>query len=72
MTTRQDVAVRLDYKQKPLIRVFDETFPVKDYLVKGVKAQGVKLTTKETTAAKFVRSTGAGAESDNSAETEEE
>ncbi len=73
LTTRQDVAVRLDYKQKPLLRVFEETFPVQDYLVKGVKAQGVRLTTKETTGAKFVRVTGnAGAEGESSIDNEEE
>jgi topoisomerase-4 subunit A len=55
LTTRTDVAVHLDYKQKPLLRIFEETFAVSDYLVKGVKALGVRLTSKETTGAKFVR-----------------
>ncbi len=72
LTTRQDVAVRVDYKQKPLIRVFEETFPVQDYLVKGVKAQGVRLTAKETTGARFVRNTGSGPDAENGAESEEE
>lgn len=62
-TLKDDVAVRLDYKQKPLLRVLEETFPVKNYLVKGVKAGGVRLTTKETTGAKFVRA-GAGSTED--------
>jgi len=55
MTTKENVSVHLDYKQKPLLRVLEETFPVNKYLVKGVKALGVRLTTKETNGAKFVR-----------------
>ena len=55
--------MHLDYKQKPLLRVLEETFPVNKYLVKGVKALGVRLTTKETNGAKFVR-TGAVTEED--------
>jgi len=55
MTTKENVSVHLDYKQKPLLRVLEETFPVNKYLVKGVKALGVRLTTKETNGAKFVK-----------------
>ena len=55
MTTKENVSVHLDYKQKPLLRILEETFPVNKYLVKGVKALGVRLTTKETNGAKFVR-----------------
>jgi topoisomerase-4 subunit A len=61
MTTKENVSVHLDYKQKPLLRVLEETFPVSKYLVKGVKALGVRLTTKETNGAKFVR-TGSAAD----------
>jgi topoisomerase-4 subunit A len=66
MTTKDNVSVHLDYKQKPLLRVLEETFPVNKYLVKGVKALGVRLTTKETNGAKFVR-TGTAAEEDEAA-----
>lgn len=54
MTTRENMIIRLEYKQKSLMRVLDETFPIKNYLVKGSKAGGVRLTTKETLGAKFV------------------
>jgi len=64
MTTKENVSVHLDYKQKPLLRVLEETFPVSKYLVKGVKALGVRLTTKETNGAKFVR-TGASVVDDD-------
>jgi topoisomerase-4 subunit A len=62
LTTKENVSVHLDYKQKPLLRVLEETFPVNKYLVKGVKALGVRLTTKETNGAKFVRTGTAAAE----------
>lgn len=55
LTTKENVSVHLDYKQKPLLRVLEESFPINKYLVKGVKALGVRLTTKETNGAKFVR-----------------
>jgi topoisomerase-4 subunit A len=61
LTTKENVSVHLDYKQKPLLRVLEESFPVNKYLVKGVKALGVRLTTKETNGAKFVK-TGSVAE----------
>ncbi len=67
ITTKDNVSVHLDYKQKPLLRVLEETFPVNKYLVKGVKALGVRLTTKETNGAKFVR-TGASPEDDPAGE----
>lgn len=54
MTTRENMTIRLEYKQKSLMRVMEETFPIKNYLVKGSKALGVRLTTKETLGAKFV------------------
>jgi len=61
LTTKENVSVHLDYRQKPLLRVLEESFPVSQYLVKGVKALGVRLTTKETNGAKFVK-TGASLE----------
>ena len=51
-TTRQDVAAILEFKQRSLIRATDN-FPVSDYLVKGVKARGVRLKTKEFNRARF-------------------
>jgi hypothetical protein len=44
----------VEYKPLPRIRVLEETFRVKDYLVKGVKAGGVRLASREIKSAKFV------------------
>jgi topoisomerase-4 subunit A len=55
LTTKQNVSIHVDYKQKPLLRILEETFPVGKYLVKGVKALGVRITAKEFNGVKFVR-----------------
>jgi topoisomerase-4 subunit A len=54
LTSKQDVAAELTYKPKPRLKVLEETFPVKEYLVKSVRATGVKLSDKEVRSAKFV------------------
>ena len=54
-TTKTDVSVVVDFKQKSLIRTGADTFPVNEYLVKGVKAQGVRIKPKEFTSARFVK-----------------
>lgn len=54
-TTKEDVSVVVDFKQQSLIRALGDTFPVEKYLVKGVKARGVRLKAKEFTSAKFVK-----------------
>jgi topoisomerase-4 subunit A len=54
-TTKMDVSVVVDFKQKSLIRTGADTFPVNEYLVKGVKAQGVRIKPKEFTSARFVK-----------------
>jgi topoisomerase-4 subunit A len=43
------------YKKKPMLRVLAEDFDVDDYLIKGVRAQGVRLATKEVSSARFVQ-----------------
>ena len=53
LTTKEDVAVVVDFKQKSLINTADY-FPVSNYLVKGVKARGVRIKPKEFTSARFV------------------
>lgn len=53
LTTKDDVAAVVDFKQKSLISGSDQ-FPVNDYLVKGVKARGVRIKPKEFTSARFV------------------
>jgi len=54
LTTRSDVVVSVKYKKKPMLRVLEEEFDVDDYLIKGVRAQGVRLATKEVSSARFV------------------
>ncbi len=54
-TTREDVEVVASYKPKPRLKVLEESFPVKDFLVKGVKAAGVRLSNKEISTVKFVK-----------------
>ncbi|MEI8092868.1 MAG: DNA topoisomerase IV subunit A [Spirochaetales bacterium] len=70
MTTKVNVSIHVDYKQKPLLRVLEEAFPVNKYLVKGVKALGVRITNKDFNSAKFVRTGSAGSEDEPEGEEE--
>lgn len=54
-TIKEDVSAVVDFKQQSLMRSMGDTFPVNKYLVKGVKARGVRLKAKEFTSAKFVK-----------------
>jgi topoisomerase-4 subunit A len=54
VTTRDNVSVHLTYKPKPRMQVTEESFPLKDYLVKGVRASGTRLAAKEVKSVKFV------------------
>ncbi|MBN2659521.1 MAG: DNA topoisomerase IV subunit A [Spirochaetales bacterium] len=54
-TTRDDVSAIVDFKQQSLMRSLGDTFPIDKFLVKGVKARGVRLKAKEFTSAKFVK-----------------
>ena len=47
LTTKTDVAVNIVYEPSARIKILEESFPVSDYLVKGWKAAGVRLTTKK-------------------------
>ncbi len=47
VTIKQDAAVLLEYKAKANIRVTKQEFALSDYLVKNVKANGVRLSDKE-------------------------
>lgn len=53
LTTKTDGEAHLRYKQKPRIKILEESFPINDYLVKSVRAAGVKLTDKEIRSATF-------------------
>ncbi|MBC8178798.1 MAG: DNA topoisomerase IV subunit A [Deltaproteobacteria bacterium] len=53
-TTLEDVCLTVNYKPKPRLRVLQETFRVSDYAIKGVKARGVRLASKEVKSVRFV------------------
>jgi topoisomerase-4 subunit A len=57
LTTGTDCVVSVDYKPKPRLKVLHETFVVEDYLIKGVKAGGVRLANKEVKSVRFERNT---------------
>jgi topoisomerase-4 subunit A len=52
-TTETEGTLMVEYKPKPRLRVLEEAFPLADYIVKGVKAQGVRLSNKEAKSVKF-------------------
>jgi len=56
LTTRDDVSVVIEFKQRSLMRNLDDSFPVTKYLIKGVKARGVRLKPKEISKGRFVSS----------------
>ena len=55
LTTKTDVEVVLTYKPKPRLKVLEESFPLVEFLVKSVRAQGVRLSAKEIKSAKFMK-----------------
>ncbi len=55
LTTDENLDIDVTYKPKPRLRVLEERFSVKDFLVKGVRASGVRLANKEVKSAKFVK-----------------
>ena len=58
LTTRQEaVGIHVAYKPTPRMKKTEETFPLSDFMVKGVKAGGVRVAPKEAKRAKFVRLT---------------
>jgi topoisomerase-4 subunit A len=58
LTTDEAAELAVEYKPLPRIRVLEETFKVKDFLVKGVKAGGVRLAPREIKSAKFITAEG--------------
>ena len=56
-TTVEDGSGIINYKPKPRLRVLEQTFRVSDYAIKGVKAQGVRLASKEVKSARFFKGT---------------
>lgn len=55
LSIKEDISVSVDFKQKKLIRVADDVYDVNNYLIKGVKARGVRLNPKEFDTAKFIK-----------------
>jgi topoisomerase-4 subunit A len=47
LSTDSEGIVKVEYKPKPKLKVLEETFVINDFLVKGAKAAGVRLATKE-------------------------
>ncbi len=46
LSTREDAEIFVQYRPKKRLKVLEESFPFSGFLVKGVKANGVRLTTK--------------------------
>jgi topoisomerase-4 subunit A len=55
LTTETDLAIVVEYKPKPRLKVLQEVFYIRDYLLKGVKAGGVRLASKEVKSARFCK-----------------
>ncbi len=55
ISLKDDEEVQLSYKPKPRLKVLEEAFTVSDFLIKGVKASGVRLSAKEIKSGKFVK-----------------
>lgn len=53
LTTDSEGIINVEYKPKPKLKVLEETFVIKDFLVKGTKAAGVRLASKEIKSARI-------------------
>lgn len=53
LSTDSEGIVNVEYKPKPKLKVLEETFVINDFLVKGAKAAGVRLASKEVKSAKI-------------------
>ena len=58
LTTNEVAELTVEYKPLPRIRVLEENFKAADYLVKGVKAGGVRLAAREVKSVKFAGQNG--------------
>ncbi len=52
--TGEKGVVKVSYTPKPRVKILEEAFSIEDYLIKGVKAAGVKLTSKQVKSCKLV------------------
>ena len=53
LTTDSACTIQCEYKPKPRLKVLTEEFTIADFLVKGVKAGGVRLANKEVKSVKL-------------------
>jgi topoisomerase-4 subunit A len=54
LTTRQEGVIRLKYRKKPRIQKLEEDFSIAEYLVKGYRAMGVRLSSKQVSSLKLL------------------
>ena len=52
--TGEKGAVKVSYTPRPRVKILEEVFNIEEYLIKGVKAAGVKLTSKQVRSCKLV------------------
>jgi topoisomerase-4 subunit A len=53
LTVESSRSFVVEYKPKPRVRVLEEEFKIEDFLVKGVKASGVRLANREVKSVKY-------------------
>lgn len=54
LTTRQEGVIRLKYRKKPRMQKLEEDFSIAEYLVKGYRAMGVRLSNKQLSSLKLL------------------
>ena len=54
LTTNSEKKIALDYKPKPRLRLLNETFPIDKYPIRGLRAGGIRLSSKELESCKLV------------------
>ena len=47
LTTGESGTVTLDYKPKPRVRILEEAFKIADYPIRGLRAGGIRLASRE-------------------------
>lgn len=55
VTIKEDVELTVIYKPKARVKILEESMPLSNFLIKGLKANGVRLSTKEIKSVKFVK-----------------
>ena len=58
LTTREDAVIHAEYEPAPRLKVLEEKIGLKKFPVKGLKAAGVKISTKKLKTARFVKAPG--------------